>query len=230
MKDALAQANKAGRILLVDFYGGWCPWCVKMDQTLADSEVKAILEKQFFYCKLDVGRFDKHADCLKQYKVEGIPYLIAFDSTGAILAQQDGYMKAADFKAFLKKAAEARPGKMTSLDFQQFKDKDDAIEAAVAHCARLNRRLIVYFYADETPAHRSMESLLTAVGEDSRAAGFAVMRVLQSENAGLARRYGCSAAPFLIIFRPNGNVSTFYQEAPERDEFLQALKKAAEQK
>jgi hypothetical protein len=33
----------------------------------------------------------------------------------------------------------------------------------------------------------------------------------------------------MILFRPDGNVSTFFQEPPEREQFLAALKKAAAQ-
>ena len=105
LQDALNSANKAGRILLVDFYGGWCPWCVKMDETFADNEVKDIVGKQFFYYQMDVGRFDKRTDCLKQYDVKGIPTIIAFNPDGSVRLSKSSYMDAAAFKAFLAKAA-----------------------------------------------------------------------------------------------------------------------------
>ena len=100
----------------------------------------------------------------------------------------------------------------------------------MAHCARLNRRLIVYFYTDQTPEHRAMESLLASVADDPATAKFALLRVAQPENKGLASQYGCTATPFVILFRPNGNVSTFFQATPVREEFLTALRKAAAQK
>jgi thioredoxin-like negative regulator of GroEL len=231
LQDALDQANKAGRILIVDFYGGWCPWCVKMDETLADSEVKAQLNKDFFYYKLDVGRFDKHKECLQQYNVDGIPCLIAFTSGGAVLQQHAGYMKAADFKSFLAGLRQGPAPKWMTLDFEQFKGEADPIESAVTRCAKkLNRRLVVYFYSDQTPEHRAMESVLASVAADPATAKFALLRVAQPENPGLASHYGCSAAPFMILFKPDGNVSTFYQAAPEREALLAALRKAAEQK
>jgi thioredoxin-like negative regulator of GroEL len=231
LQEALDHANKAGRILLVDFYGGWCPWCVKMDETLADPEVKAQLGKGFFYYKLDVGRFDKHQECLQQYNVDGIPCLIAFTSGGAILQQHSGYMNAADFKSFLTGLTQAPAPKWMTLDFEQFKGENDAIESAVTYCAKkLNRRLIVYFYADQTPEHRAMESVLASVAGDPATAKFGLLRVPQPENPSLASHYGCSAAPFMILFKPDGNVSTFYQAAPEREALLAGLRKAAEQK
>ena len=107
LQDALDSANKAGRILLVDFYGGWCPWCVKMDATFADPDIKDIVGKQFFYLQLDVGHFDKHTDCLKQYGVNGIPTLIAFNRDGSVRLSKDSYMDVSAFKDFLAKAAVA---------------------------------------------------------------------------------------------------------------------------
>ena len=107
LKEALNSANVAGTILLVDFYGGWCPWCVKMDETFANPEIKEIVGKKFFYDKLDVGHFDKHTDCLKQYGVEGIPTLIAFNPDGSVRLSKDSYMDVAAFKVFLAKASGA---------------------------------------------------------------------------------------------------------------------------
>ncbi len=109
LEDALNSANKAGRILLVDFYGGWCPWCVKMDETFADPAVKEIVGKQFFYYQVNVGHFDKHTDCLKQYGVEGIPTIVAFNPDGSVRLSKSSYMDAAAFNAFLTKAAIAEP-------------------------------------------------------------------------------------------------------------------------
>jgi thioredoxin-like negative regulator of GroEL len=230
LQPALDQANKAGRTLLVDFYGGWCPWCVKMDETLADADVQAQLNKDFFYYKLDVGRFDQHKECIVQYGVDGIPCLIAFTSDGAVLEKHSGYMPVADFKTFLTGLAQRRGSKWMTLEFAQFKGESDAVESAVAHCSRtLNRQLIVYFYADGTPEHRAVENLLASAAGDPAAAKFALLRVAQPENQALASHYGCTATPFLILFRPDGNVSTFYQAAPEREEFLTALRKAGAQ-
>ncbi len=109
LQDALDGANKAGRVLLVDFYGAWCPWCVKMDATFADPEIAKIVGEQFFYYKLDVGRFDQHTDCIKQYGVQGIPTIIAFNADGSVRLSKDSYMDAAAFKAFRAKAAGAAP-------------------------------------------------------------------------------------------------------------------------
>ena len=102
LRQFLADANAEGKILLVDFSGDWCPWCVKLDRTIADADVAALIGKKFHYVKLDVGNFDKHVDCLKQYNIHGIPYLIAFDASGGVLKTLSGYSAPPAFLATLQ--------------------------------------------------------------------------------------------------------------------------------
>lgn len=141
LKQFLAEANAEGKILLVDFSGDWCPWCVKMDQTVADPHVHALLEEKFHYVKLDIGNFDKHVECLKQYGIRGIPHLIAFDADGNVLKTQGGYAAPADFATTLQKitlskrkvikdAAEYN-AYITALNTADPERKADAMEAFV---------------------------------------------------------------------------------------------------
>lgn len=101
LQEALASANKAGKQLIVDFFGAWCPWCVKMDETLHDSDIESLLNASFWYYKLDVGQFDQHTDCIKKYDVHGIPHIIVFNSDGSPKATSHGYSDVATFKEFL---------------------------------------------------------------------------------------------------------------------------------
>ena len=101
----LAEAKRRGKLLLVDFYGAWCPWCVRMDQVLADPGVRATLDRSFYYHKLDVGRFDRHRDCTRRYGVRSIPHVIVFKPDGLVKAAKGGYQPVDPFKRFLEKAA-----------------------------------------------------------------------------------------------------------------------------
>jgi thioredoxin-related protein len=101
LQSALDSAKISGKLLIVDFYGAWCPWCVKMDETLADAGVKDLLNQKYYYYKLDVGNFDKHTECLSQYKIEAIPYMIVFDANGAVKGTCEGFKEPAAFKDFL---------------------------------------------------------------------------------------------------------------------------------
>jgi thiol-disulfide isomerase/thioredoxin len=153
LQDALDNANTAGRILLVDFYGGWCPWCVKMDETFANPEIKAIVDKQFFYYKLDVGRFDQHKDCLKQYNVEGIPTIVAFNPDGSVRLSKDSYMDVAAFKDFLAKAAAAGPEPSSpaagSADNNPWSDNDKAMAVLKDYLGRMKMEFTTGMSGDD---------------------------------------------------------------------------------
>ncbi|HEY9684554.1 MAG TPA: thioredoxin family protein [Oculatellaceae cyanobacterium] len=104
LQEALASANKAGKLLIVDFFGAWCPWCVKMDETIHDAAIAPLLDSAFWYYKLDVGQFDQHVDCAKKYDVRGIPHIIVFNPDGTPKATSHGYSDPSSFKTFLNSA------------------------------------------------------------------------------------------------------------------------------
>jgi len=221
LKDALQTANQAGKLLLVDFYGAWCPWCVKMDETLADASVKDALDARFYYYKLDVGRFDKHTECLKQYEVDGIPHITVFYPDGSVKATCGGYEDATKFKAFLADA-----GKRGFTPFTLETDKSDPILSAVQKAAASGLRLVVFFYdssdSDSVALDKSLEDANTA----GVAEHFAVLKIEQSSHKGLASQYGCTKAPFLIIFKDEGSVSTFFTEPVTTEKLKEAMSKS----
>jgi thiol-disulfide isomerase/thioredoxin len=90
--DGIVAASKSGKYVLVDFWADWCGWCKRMDVTLADPKVDALVHDNFVYVKLDVGQFDKYTDRLKQYNVTGIPVMLILDGQGKLLGQQVGYL------------------------------------------------------------------------------------------------------------------------------------------
>jgi len=225
LTDALKEANRRGKLLLVDFYGGWCPWCVKMDETLADADVKRIVDQGFYYYKLDIGRFERHKECAEQYEVNGIPHIVVFNADGSVLSSKSGYLPVAKFKTFLE-GARPHTG-MTVLDFADFQDQNDPVLSAIGKAGKSDKRLIVYFHSDG-PSHRNVENVLSAMAKEPSAGRFALLRIRLEGNTEVGNRYGCTAAPFVIIFRKDGNVSSFFTDAPSRDAFAAALSKAAQ--
>ncbi len=103
--DALVQANASGKLLLVDFWGAWCHWCVKMDRTLANSSVSRILNDRFHYLKLDIRRFSRHRNYIREFGVKGIPYIIVLNSDRSVRKVLSGYRPPAAFRQFLQEAA-----------------------------------------------------------------------------------------------------------------------------
>jgi thiol-disulfide isomerase/thioredoxin len=111
--DGIARAAQTGRNVVVDFWGGWCPWCVKMDESFADPQVQALLQDRFVYVKLDVGRFENYEQQRAFFKVQGIPFLAVLDGTGHVLGTHSGYLPADKLYGFLGQSAPAQQGVAT---------------------------------------------------------------------------------------------------------------------
>ena len=53
-KDALKEASKDHKVIMVDLYTDWCGWCKVMDrETFTDEKVAEYLTKNFYCVKLD---------------------------------------------------------------------------------------------------------------------------------------------------------------------------------
>lgn len=55
LDEAIAASKKQNKVLIVDFYAGWCKPCRQLDKsTMSDSTVQAYVHKYFIMYKLDV--------------------------------------------------------------------------------------------------------------------------------------------------------------------------------
>ncbi len=55
MEEALQIAKKEGKIVLIEGYIPFCPWCIKMDrEVMVDEKVKEVLNKDFVYAKANL--------------------------------------------------------------------------------------------------------------------------------------------------------------------------------
>jgi len=102
MKEALADAKKQNKKVLVMFHASWCGWCHKMDTSLNDASVKKFFDDNFVIRHLVVFESDGKKnlenpggqDMLEKYegKDQGIPFWLIFDQGEKLLA--DSRMKA----------------------------------------------------------------------------------------------------------------------------------------
>ncbi len=119
IKEALAQAAKEHKRVIVVFGANWCYDCHVLDLAFHRTDVAAVLQHSYIVVHVDVGEGDKNQDIMQQYQVpmkKGIPALAVLDSNGKLLYSQQGgeFEKARslapeDVLAFLNKWKPATP-------------------------------------------------------------------------------------------------------------------------
>jgi uncharacterized protein YyaL (SSP411 family) len=91
--DAVTQAKKENRRVLIQWGANWCPWCHVLNRYLkTDKELAKIMLNDYDFVLVDVGRRTKNMELAKHYGVDltknGIPYLTVLDSDGKVIANQ----------------------------------------------------------------------------------------------------------------------------------------------
>lgn len=79
VKQALIQAHKRGKPVLLVFGANWCKDCRALDAALKSPRQAPLMEREFEVVKIDVGRFDRNLDLDTVYGkpiAKGIPAVV----------------------------------------------------------------------------------------------------------------------------------------------------------
>lgn len=90
-KQAKEQAQKEGKILIVDFMATWCPPCKKMDSTTwVDSKVNEWVKQNAIAIQVDV---DKDEETTSALNIDSMPTIVLFkpDGGGKEFTRESGY-------------------------------------------------------------------------------------------------------------------------------------------
>jgi thiol:disulfide interchange protein len=114
IQDAVTEARRTDKRVLLDVGGDWCVWCRRLDSLFAaNKDLEGTLRKGFVVVKVNYSRENKNEAVLSKYpKIPGYPHLFVLDSSGKLLHSQDtGQLESgnhhdkAKVMAFLKKWA-----------------------------------------------------------------------------------------------------------------------------
>lgn len=110
---ALSDAAKQHRRVLLDFGGDWCGDCKALEANFHKPENLALLDSGFVLVHVNVGHVDQNLDIAERYGIplkKGVPALAILDDQHKVLfAQQHGefedmrHMDAQSVNDFLKK-------------------------------------------------------------------------------------------------------------------------------
>ena len=99
-------AAQTNRMVLIHFWGTWCPPCMKMEnEVFTKPGLGAAIHPYFVPCKIQVED-DLNKDLAKQFGVDGYPCDIVLTPTGQVVSKSKGFKPAAEYLAMLNQAAQ----------------------------------------------------------------------------------------------------------------------------
>ena len=97
---ALKAAKALNKPLLLYFFSTTCHYCTLMDKdTLADSDVSAMLKRDFVFLRIDA---DRSGDLSRLYRITGTPSTWFLEPTGKRILEAPGYIQKPIYKELLE--------------------------------------------------------------------------------------------------------------------------------
>jgi thiol:disulfide interchange protein len=91
--DALAQAQRKHKLVLIDFGADWCLDCVVLANHFDDPQVKPFLDAHYVAVRVNVGEWDANLDVAQDYGdpiAKGIPAIVVVGPDAQIVASTGG--------------------------------------------------------------------------------------------------------------------------------------------
>jgi thioredoxin-related protein len=91
IQDAITQARKSKKNILLDVGGEWCSWCHRLDSLfIQNPDLDKFLNDHYVVVKINVGKENYNKEVLSKYpKIDGYPHLFVLNSSGKLLHSQD---------------------------------------------------------------------------------------------------------------------------------------------
>lgn len=90
IKDAVQEARRTGKRVLVDVGGEWCVWCHILDKFFEENpKLLEYREHNYVMVKINYSPENKNARVLSRYPaIPGFPHLFVLDTKGRLLRSQ----------------------------------------------------------------------------------------------------------------------------------------------
>jgi thiol:disulfide interchange protein len=100
--EALAEAKKQNKMIMVDFYTTWCPPCKLMTKTtFADTKVGDFANQNFIAFKVDCER-GEGIKLAEKYDIDSYPTICFIDKNGNLRNKEIGYKDVKEFLGILQ--------------------------------------------------------------------------------------------------------------------------------
>lgn len=132
-RQALAQAKKEKKLLLIDFSARWCPGCKRLEDEILPTKQFQRLTKPFVKLKIDMDRFE-NGIVSEKFKIKGIPTLLVVNADQQEVDRLVDYQPIAVMNQFFS-AVKADPASLSRLRTKA-KKKDPKV------LLRLGKRLM----------------------------------------------------------------------------------------
>lgn len=89
--NAIKEARRTNRNILLEVGGEWCSWCHRLDKFFVDNpSLKRLRDKNFVTLKINYSDENENQEVLSQYPtINGYPHVFFLDSEGKLLLSQD---------------------------------------------------------------------------------------------------------------------------------------------
>jgi thioredoxin-related protein len=91
IQDAIKEAHRTNRRILVEVGGEWCSWCHTLDRFFqANPDLLLLRDKNFVTVKINFSTDNENKELLSHYPpIPGYPHIYVLDAEGRLLHSQD---------------------------------------------------------------------------------------------------------------------------------------------
>lgn len=132
MERALQLSESNGKLILIDVYAEWCPYCQRMqDEVYPDQTVIDMIQEYFIPVRINIesqepmrylGRDYTQEEFSRALQYQSIPTTYFMNESGEVVGQQPGLLPAEMFSDLLEYVGSRAFEEQTFDEFRQQKD------------------------------------------------------------------------------------------------------------